>query len=233
MKRTQGEANRVRIPTHAEYCDVAVRWLKLSIGKQGPGCNLAVSECTGSYSGEIADAFGMRSIGDDQHSVLVEVKVSLADFRADSKKPHRNGAAVGMGMFRYFLAPQGIIPIDELPAGWGLIEVTPRGKPVVIRGHVLERCQKDLGYKRDFSAWTHERNKERETALLVRLLERVGDVDVLHKKLKVANLERARAQRQVESLAEELKSKEAQYWTLKLELDLALGRGEVKAIPRV
>lgn len=215
-------------PTHSQYCEVAVRWLKLSIGKQGPGCNIAVSECTGSYSGEIADAFGMRSIGAEQHSVLVEVKMSLADFRADALKPHRSGGVVGMGTFRYYLAPQGLIPLVELPRGWGLIEVTPRGKPVVRCGHVLEKPCKELRFKRDWSGWIHEKDKDREIALIVRLLERVGDVDVLHKKLKFANNAKAKAEMQVDALLSQLKEKDAQYWTLKSEVDSLRGRGDVQ-----
>jgi len=47
------------------------------------------------------------------HSVLVECKVSRADFLADREKP-------------YYLAAKGLIRIEELPAGWGLLEICGR-----------------------------------------------------------------------------------------------------------
>ncbi|BBI90438.1 hypothetical protein HYO65_gp046 [Tenacibaculum phage PTm1] len=34
----------------------------------------------------------------------------------------------GMGDFRFFIAPKGMIKVDELPNNWGLIEVSENGK---------------------------------------------------------------------------------------------------------
>ena len=67
---------------------------------------------------ELPDAFGMGLNG---VSVVVEVKVSRSDFLADKKKPFRVKPEEGMGDFRYYCAPQGVIALDELPNGWGLI----------------------------------------------------------------------------------------------------------------
>ncbi len=57
-------------------------------------------------------------------SVVVEVKTSHADFLADQKKWHRqeNYRDLQSGNFRYYLAPEGLISLDELPDGWGLLE---------------------------------------------------------------------------------------------------------------
>lgn len=30
----------------------------------------------------------------------------------------------GMGEFRYYMAPKGLIPLDEIPKNWGLLEVS-------------------------------------------------------------------------------------------------------------
>jgi hypothetical protein len=60
------------------------------------------------------------------HSVLVESKVSRADFLADRAKPFRLKAENGVGCERYYLAPRGLIRTDELPIGWGLLEVCGR-----------------------------------------------------------------------------------------------------------
>ena len=58
-------------------------------------------------------------------SVLIECKVSRADFIADAKKHFRRNADRGMGDERYIAAPPGMIRPDELPEGWGLLEPTP------------------------------------------------------------------------------------------------------------
>lgn len=68
---------------------------------------------------ESPDAIGWR----DGLSVLVEVKTSRSDFLADRKKPFRMDPANGMGDWRFYLAPLGLIDPNDIPEGWGLIEV--------------------------------------------------------------------------------------------------------------
>ncbi len=60
------------------------------------------------------------------HSVLVECKVSRADFLADREKPFRQKLETGVGCERFYLAAKGLIRIAELPPGWGLLEVSGR-----------------------------------------------------------------------------------------------------------
>jgi hypothetical protein len=60
------------------------------------------------------------------HSVLVECKASRPDFLVDRDKPCRLRPEAGVGCERYYLAPKGLIRIEELPAGWGLLEVCGR-----------------------------------------------------------------------------------------------------------
>jgi hypothetical protein len=60
------------------------------------------------------------------HSVLVESKVSRGDFLADRGKPFRSNPETGVGCERYYMAPRGLIRVEELPAGWGLLEVCGR-----------------------------------------------------------------------------------------------------------
>lgn len=200
--------------THRDLCLLAVNWLRRPASQGGPGCNIAASECTGSYNGEIADAIGFRNIGDDQFSVVIEVKVTRSDFLADTRKPHRIGEVVGMGTFRYYLAPKETIRLSELPQGWGLIEVTRRGAPKVICGHVIAG-RDDPSYEN----WKHDHNVKRETALLVRLLERVGDVDSLQRSLKLARTKLSQAQTIIERQNKELRSITEQYWKLKQQID--------------
>lgn len=69
---------------------------------------------------ETPDAMGWKSTG---HSLLIECKVSLSDFRADQKKKPRTSSRIGIGELRYYMAPRGLIPVGELPSGWGLLEL--------------------------------------------------------------------------------------------------------------
>jgi len=83
------------------------------------------------YSTELPDGFGWQNgqvhwlDGKYVHkevgfifTTLVEVKVSRADFLKDKKKPHRQG--LGMGNYRYYCCPDGMIKPEELPENWGL-----------------------------------------------------------------------------------------------------------------
>lgn len=56
-------------------------------------------------------------------SILIECKVSRADFLADHKKWFRQREKDGMGDTRYIAAPKGLVKADEVPEGWGLYEV--------------------------------------------------------------------------------------------------------------
>ena len=58
--------------------------------------------------------------------MLVECKVSRADFLADREKPFRQKPESGVGCERYYLAPRGLIRLQELRPGWGLLEVCGR-----------------------------------------------------------------------------------------------------------
>lgn len=56
-------------------------------------------------------------------SAMIEVKVSRSDFLNDKKKFVRQpeNAVHAVGNHRYYLCPKGIINIDDLPEGWGLL----------------------------------------------------------------------------------------------------------------
>lgn len=185
---------------HAELCVKAVKWLKSTESKGGPGCSVAVSECKAGYDGEIPDAIGFRTADGPPSSVVVEVKVSRADFLADAQKPHRVDPELGMGQFRYFMAPAGMIALHELPHRWGLIEVDGRSLRVCA-GHVLTQRSAETGWRRDFTPWAFQSNRERELGLLIKLLARIGDVDALHRKLKMARNDFARMTRAYEKEA--------------------------------
>jgi hypothetical protein len=99
--------------THAQLVDRAVRWLR------SYRCGVVLSE-QACVSGEMPDALGWKQAC---HSVLVECKVTRADFLADRAKPFRTKPDKGVGSERFYLTPGSLLKREELPAGWGLLEL--------------------------------------------------------------------------------------------------------------
>lgn len=81
--------------------------------------------------GEEPDVLGFRG----GVSTLIECKATRADFLADRSKCFRIHPSNGIGCYRYFLAPVGLIEPDELPDRWGLLEAD--GKRVFRRREAL------------------------------------------------------------------------------------------------
>ena len=108
--------------THAQLVDRAVRWLR------SYRCGVVLSE-QACVSGEMPDALGWKQAC---HSVLVECKVTRADFLADRAKPCRVQPQKGVGSERFYLVPAGLIRTEELPAGWGLLELR-RGRVEMVQ----------------------------------------------------------------------------------------------------
>lgn len=97
--------------THAQLVQKAVSWLR------SYRCGVVLSE-QACVSGEMPDAIGWKRAC---HSVLVECKISRADFLADRDKPFRRRPGIGVGSERFYLVPQGLIELEEAPAGWGVL----------------------------------------------------------------------------------------------------------------
>ena len=95
--------------THNELIEAGINWFKKDLKS-----NVILSESRG-FGGEIPDIIAWKS----GFSFLIECKISRADFLADRKKPHR--IINGMGHYRLFLCPTGLIKPEELPTGWGLL----------------------------------------------------------------------------------------------------------------
>ena len=103
--------------THGDLVKRAGRWLK------SLGCSAILEEMTAyTYNGETPDAIGWTS----SQSIVVEVKVSRADFLRDRKKRFRGNHIKGMGSWRFYLVPQGILNPEDCPEGWGIYEVQGR-----------------------------------------------------------------------------------------------------------
>ena len=89
-----------------------MRWLR------SYRCGVVLSE-QACVSGEMPDAIGWKKAS---HSVLVECKVSRADFLADRDKPFRLKPEKGVGSERFYLTPPNLVRVEELPVGWGLLQ---------------------------------------------------------------------------------------------------------------
>jgi len=143
--------------SHADLVDRARRWLRYStvidprhldgtkpLYKQR--CGVVATELVTAES-ETADAIGWMQGG--RVSVLIECKVSRADFFADRKKPFRIHPERGVGRFRFYMTPCGLVTVDELPDRWGLLEVSGRSVRVLRIGDQFR-----------------ERNQRAETAMI-------------------------------------------------------------------
>jgi len=187
--------------------------------KGGPGCQFALTETKAEFVAEIPDAIGFRY--DD--SVVIEVKVSRADFIKDKSKPHRLEPASGMGRFRYFMAPAGVIKAAELPDSWGLLEVGARNAVKVMRGHVkVEASEDERGRLRwDYSAWQFQRSAENEIAFLVRMLRRVGDPEEMNRQIKNAQYLHAQAEKRAVEDKKRADDLWRELWMLRAEIETA------------
>jgi len=72
-------------------------------------------------SGEVPDAIGWKGAC---RSVVVECKLSRADFLADCAKPFRQNCEIALGCERWYLTPAGLLSPSDLPQRWGLLELT-------------------------------------------------------------------------------------------------------------
>lgn len=97
-----------------------LRWLKSGWkngAENGHGRCSIIAEDKASLSGERPDLIGWY----DKKSILIEVKVSRADFFRDGSKSWRMYGE-GMGQVRWYLTPPSMVRWDEVPYSYGLAE---------------------------------------------------------------------------------------------------------------
>lgn len=109
--------------THAELCLRAERWIR---ARRYP---IVLRDVRSSAISEQPDAIGFRISND---TLLVECKASRADFQRDRKKAHRRPTR-GMGYWRWYMAPRGLLGAADLPEGWGLVEVAGAKTSIVVK----------------------------------------------------------------------------------------------------
>jgi hypothetical protein len=105
--------------THSDLVQRAKRWLEHAHGsKYACGVVLAQYRC---YAPEIPDVIGFNN----HRSILIECKVSRADFKADKYKSHRHRTE-GMGNLRYYLTLPNVACPEDINDGWGLLYATDK-----------------------------------------------------------------------------------------------------------
>lgn len=91
--------------THSELCKLTAKKFMKEIALIEYKCQMLNEE---------PDVLVFDSYSD---TTLYEIKMSRDDFWKDWNKP----LAYSLGRLRYYVCPAGLIQIDELPFGWGLI----------------------------------------------------------------------------------------------------------------
>ena len=139
--------------SHKELVDRAFSYLQFSLS-----CSVVFKERVVS-SLENPDAMGFKH----KFSYLIECKSSRSDFLADKKKSFRKIQFQGMGYNRYYMTPVGLLDPEEIPKGWGLLEVyeIPRS--------CQNRTVKIVKESKDF----HNRNLIMEVGYLVSAIRRL------------------------------------------------------------
>lgn len=145
---------------HEALSAQGVKWFK----RQGFGviaADLAALGCR-----ERADVIAFRS----QCSAIMEAKASRADFLVDAKKPERK--AGGVGLYRFYICPPGVIKPDELPKGWGLLYGDGRQVIDVVR----PKGNAWPGPNTQFESWAafqHQNDMEAERSVLYSISRRL------------------------------------------------------------
>lgn len=140
------------------------RWL----AKQGFA--VVATELSATGSREQPDVVGFRSTC----SAIIEVKVNRADFLADARKPERSGDGLGVGNYRFYLCPKGLIRPEELPARWGLL-YSDGGRIQGVKlppGNVWPNPQTTS--HADWQQFQHESNLAKERAMLFSIARRLA-----------------------------------------------------------
>ncbi|MDF0506657.1 hypothetical protein POK33_38550 [Burkholderia cenocepacia] len=106
---------------HKSLVALGEKWLKRQ------GFAVIASELVTGATREQADVIGFRSTC----SALIEAKATRADFLADARKPHR--VTGGLGVYRFYLCPPGVIEVADLPERWGLLYADGRSVLDVLR----------------------------------------------------------------------------------------------------
>ncbi len=169
------------------------------------GFSVVATELAVRGTTEQADVISFRS----SCSCLIEAKASRSDFLVDAKKPHR--AAGGLGVYRFYISPPGVIEMDDLPPRWGLLHAVG-GAVVEVRrptGNMWPPYGSSSG---DWPLFQHQPDQAAEAAVLFSIARRrcqSRSVARYEQELREATRERQRLARRVDDLAEQVRGLQA------------------------
>lgn len=112
--------------SHRKLCEIGSKYLRYAKNWHLKSNWILIEFCP--VGGESPDIFGITC----GKTTLIEVKVSKNDFKSDFKKPYRKEGK-GIGDFRYYLCPTGIINVNDIPNKWGLLYCDSNGKIELIK----------------------------------------------------------------------------------------------------
>lgn len=152
--------------SHKSLTLLGASWLRRQ------GFSVIETEITAIGSREQPDVIGFRS----SSSAIVEVKVSRADFLADRRKPERAEGGAGLGVYRFYLSPVGVVRPEDLPPRWGLLHATgTRGGLIEVRrptGNIWPKFgSAEWG---DWAEFQHEACPVKERAMLFSIARRLS-----------------------------------------------------------
>ncbi|SEC64392.1 hypothetical protein SAMN04489761_3379 [Tenacibaculum sp. MAR_2009_124] len=147
--------------THTELVELGYKWCLKR-------CGVAFKELK-TTNKEIPDVIGFRSCN---YTFLLEAKVSRSDFMVDKKKSFREQPEKGMGDFRFYITPKGLLTKEELPFKWGLIEVDSYNR--------MKTVYNPFGTGNIYSRWNkNEKNTEAESRIMYSVLRRLQEQKVI------------------------------------------------------
>jgi hypothetical protein len=115
--------------SHSDLVKLGALWLNKKAENINTRCPYVLTEFLCQGQNEIPDIFGLCPY----HNVMIEVKVSRSDFKSDFKKRGRSPILSQIGNRRYYLCPENMIKIEEVPAFWGLLYVNQMKQISVIK----------------------------------------------------------------------------------------------------
>lgn len=98
------------------------------------GIVFEVAQSTGHAAHRHIDAVAMDtwpSRGLTLHAI--EIKVDRGDWRREKRQPEKAEQLARFCDVFWIAAPEGVVPTDELPMAWGLLELSEIGKPLKVK----------------------------------------------------------------------------------------------------
>ena len=124
------------VVTHQKLCSLSARWLINEMN-----CPIVVAGMK-VYIGEQPDVIGFFDGG---YSVLIECKISRADFKGDCHKQFRWHPDNGMGDYRIYSVTEDVVRSkNEIPEGWGLIRFDGHSFHTIVKPVKFEISKKDM-----------------------------------------------------------------------------------------